>query len=281
MRQALSRLTVRAWRLHLETGEVLATVPMLRGVWGKALHELDLPLYHSLFEGSPGGTPRYVMRPAPATAQPTPALEFILFGPADESAERVCWAAWETALRNGLGSQRIPGRLVEVRPLAWDDTPLAPARRQPGFALAPLSWPMNAGSGCKLVFSAPVRLMRAGKLITMPSLADIALATIRRLHAFAPEAAAGVWQARHDWLDRAWTVPAGPFQGGPLDLVRYSGRQRAEIDLHGIAGELVLPEGPGPLTDLLLAAQWLHVGKSTVMGLGQLRIEPLPVKSNC
>jgi hypothetical protein len=277
LRQALARLAVRAWRLHLETPDVLATVPMLRGVWGKALHDLDQSLYQAIFEGSPGGTPRYVLRPAPDDAQPSPALEFILFGPADDSAEQTCWDAWESALRTGLGSERKPGRLVEVRPLAWDGTPLAPARRQPGFSLAPLSWPMDTGSGCRLVFSAPVRLMREGKLITMPTLADITVAVLRRFHAFAPDAASDVWQARHEWLDRTWTVPAAPFRGGPLDLVRYSGRQRSEIDLHGVAGELFLSEGPGLLADLLLAAQWLHVGKSTVMGLGQLRIESLSV----
>ncbi len=178
-------------------------------------------------------------------------------------------------MRCGTGWVRIGrrARCVEIRPLAWDGTALTPGLRQPGFALAPLSWPGSVLSACRLVFAAPLRLLREGKLITTPSLADLTLATLRRVQAFAPEAAAGVWQARHEWLDRARMVKAAPFQGGPLDLVRYSGRQHGEIELHGVAGELFLPEGPGLLADVLLAARWLHVGKSTVMGMGEMRIE--------
>lgn len=36
----------------------------------------------------------------------------------------------------------------------------------------------------------------------------------------------------------------------------------------GWAGETIVPQGPGPLADLLLAADWLHVGKGTVQGMG-------------
>ncbi|MEW6744994.1 MAG: CRISPR system precrRNA processing endoribonuclease RAMP protein Cas6 [Planctomycetota bacterium] len=46
------------------------------------------------------------------------------------------------------------------------------------------------------------------------------------------------------------------------------------MDLRGVCGMLELPDGPGELWPLLLAAQWLHVGKGTVMGLGRLDVEP-------
>ncbi|MGI6419419.1 MAG: CRISPR system precrRNA processing endoribonuclease RAMP protein Cas6 [Thermoguttaceae bacterium] len=68
-------------------------------------------------------------------------------------------------------------------------------------------------------------------------------------------------------------TPQGPWQGDRLDLARYSGRQQRELQLHGVSGSLALPEGPGPLWPLLAAAAWLHIGKGTVMGLGQLRVE--------
>jgi hypothetical protein len=274
LRQALAGLTVCAWRLHLDTPGVLATVPLLRGVWGNALREVDLALYQRLFEGAPGGTPRYVMRPAPAAVTPAPALDFLLFGMPDGAAEAAVWAAWEMALQRGLGPDRQAARLLEVCPLAWDGTALTPARCQPGFALAPLPWPAG-GPGCRLVFPAPVRLLRDGRLLGQPTLADLAIAALRRVQALGPEAAAAVWERRRDWLDRTWMVKAAPFQGAPLDLVRYSGRQRSEIELRGVVGELFLPEGPGPMADLLLAATWLHLGKGTVMGMGQVVIEPL------
>jgi len=270
LHQGLAQLTVRAWRLHLETPGVQATVPLLRGVWGAALHDLAPDLYRSLFEGAPSGTPGYLVRPAPAESLPAPALEFLLFGPSSPEQEAPVWAAWELALERGLGPERRRARLLDVRPLAWDRTVLGAARRQPGFALAPLPWPTAEGQPWRLEFPAPLRLLRNGRLITAPTLADIVMASLRRVRAFATQAAEAVWERRHDWLNLARGVSVTPFQGQPFDLVRYSGRQRGEIDLHGVAGEMTLPAGPGPLADLLLAAGWLHIGKSTVMGLGQL-----------
>jgi hypothetical protein len=218
-----------------------------------------------------------IRQAAEESSLPSP-FDFLLFGPADLVREALVWQAWELALQRGLSRDRLSARLGEVRPLAWDGTPLAPAFRQPGFPLAPLPWPAAPDSPCRLLFPCPLRLLREGRLITMPALADLALAALRRFQTLAPEAAEAAWQRRHEWLDRARAVPATLFEGRPLDLVRYSGRQRADIEVRGVAGTLVLPEGPGPLADLLLAASWLHLGKSTVMGLGRLCIEPLPAQ---
>jgi hypothetical protein len=125
------------------------------------------------------------------------------------------------------------------------------------------------------VFPAPLRLLRDGRLIGAPTLADLTLAVLRRCHALDAGSTGPAWERRHEWLARAREVPALPFQGGPLDLVRYSGRQRGEIELRGVAGELTLPQGPGPLADLLLAAEWLHLGKGTVHGMGQVCVAPV------
>jgi hypothetical protein len=275
LHECLAATAVRAWRLHLDTPGVHATVPMLRGVWGAALHALDPALYAELFEGGATATPRYMMRPAPADAQPAPALDLILFGAPDAAVERGVWAAWEVALRTGLGPRREPADLVVVRPLAWDGTALAPTRAQPGFRLHPLPW--SAGdpeAPCRLVFPAPLRLLRQGHLIQQPTLPDLTIAALRRLQALTPEQAGPLWASRSAWLDEAERVPAEPWRGAPLDLVRYSGRQKGEVELRGVAGELYLPRGAGLLADLLAAATWLHLGKGTVMGLGQFVVEP-------
>ena len=100
------------------------------------------------------------------------------------------------------------------------------------------------------------------------------MAALRRLQAFRPGAKGPDRELSEEALCLAWTVPAGVWEGRPLDLVRYSGRQRDEIELRGVAGELYLPSGPGPLAPLLAAACWLHLGKGTVMGLGQLEVCP-------
>jgi hypothetical protein len=272
LQQALAQTTVRAWRLHLETPEVEATVPLLRGVWGAALHEQAPDLYRTIFESESGDIPRYVLRPAPAHVQPAPALEMILFGPAMPEVEDRLWAAWELALARGLGPQRRTARLVEVRPLAWDGTALAPARRQPGFALSGLPWPGDPASPCWLRFQAPLRLLRHGRLLTQPTLADLTVAALRRLHGLSPGVPGAGRESSDEALRLAWAVPSGVWEGRPLDLVRYSARQRSEIELRGVAGELYLGSGPGPLASLLAAACWLHLGKGTVMGLGQLEI---------
>ena len=56
--------------------------------------------------------------------------------------------------------------------------------------------------------------------------------------------------------------------------MRYSGSQKAEVELRGVAGSLALPARPSPISPLLAAAAWIHIGKGTVMGLGQLKIAP-------
>jgi hypothetical protein len=275
LHECLAATAVRAWRLHLDTPGVYATVPLLRGVWGAALHRLDPALYAVLFEGGATATPRYLMRPAPADAQPAPALELVLFGEPDAAVERVVWAAWEGALRTGLGPRRQAADLVAVRPLAWDGTALAPARVQPGFRLHPLPWPAgDPEAPCRLVFAAPLRLLRQGHLIQQPTLPDLTIAALRRLQALAPAASVALWASRSAWLDEAQRIPAADWRGAPLDLVRYSGRQKSEVELRGVAGELYLPRGAGLLADLLAAAAWLHLGKGTVMGLGQLVVAP-------
>ena len=57
--------------------------------------------------------------------------------------------------------------------------------------------------------------------------------------------------------------------------VPFSARQGREFCVHGVCGLLDLPEGPGALWPLLAALQWIHVGKSTIVGLGQLQIETM------
>lgn len=272
----LAGIRVRAWRLHLDTRGVAATVPILRGVWGAALHRRAPEVYRALFEGSSDLVPAYLLRPAPLAVLPAPAVDFLVFGTANEAVEREMWSAWDDALQTGLGSRRVPARLREVRPLAWDGTPLAPAVAQPGFSLAPLPWPGGDPTApCAVRFRAPLRLLRDGKLIVRPTLADLTVAALRRLGHLVPAHGAELRALQAECLDHARAAHAHGWRGQPLDLVRYSGRQQGEVELRGVAGELVLPQGPGPLASLLLAAAWTHVGKGTVMGLGQPLLEPV------
>jgi hypothetical protein len=272
----LGQLPVRAWRLHLETPGVQATVSMLRGVWGAALKFLAEPVYTRAFDVGPDDAPRYVLRPADAAVRPAPAVEFLLFGAPDATTDEAFWAAWDLACQRGLGPNRIPFRITSARPLAWDGTPLRVSRTQPGFVLAPLPWPLaSPADGCRLEFPAPLRLMRHRRLIDQPALPDLVIAALRRIHALAGAPAEPLWADRAAWLDLARRIPSRTWVGHRLDLVRYSGSQQRELEMHGVTGSLDLPGGPGPLEPLLAAATWLHLGKGTVLGLGQLGIRPL------
>lgn len=273
LRRLLDAIRVRAWRLHLDTLNERATVPLLRGAWGRTLREESLALYASIFEGDDDSPPRYLMRPAPASARPAPALDFLLFGRITSGELALVRAAWARAAGYGLGPGRQPFRIRRVTPLAWDGTPLQPGWPQPGFTLGGLAWPGGLSHDpCALSFPAPLRLLRRGRLIRQPVLADVVVAALRRFQALGKGGAELSNECREVWLQRARLVQCAPWVGQRLDLVRYSGSQRREIELQGVAGVLELPRGPGPLAELLAAARWTHLGKGAVMGLGALEV---------
>jgi hypothetical protein len=251
---------------------------MLRGVSGAAPHAESEGIYHHLFAGGEDQIPRYVLRPASREVEPAPAVEFLLFSDLQRDELLAAWAAWDQAARMGLGPHRVPFRMVKTAPLAWDETPLRPARAQPGFTLAHLPWPLDGETqACRLDLPAPVRLINRKRLIERPDLADLIIATLRRIQALAAgdPRSQTLWESRRGWLDLADSTRQVPWVGRRLDLVRFSCSQQAELELRGVSGSLGLPDGAGLMSPLLKAATWLHIGKGSVMGLGQLRILPL------
>jgi hypothetical protein len=284
---------------------------MLRGVWGAALCDLDEDVYHAVFapneHGSQaGGDGRrarpdagggqtsaagYVLRPAPPDPQFAPAVEWILIGQAIEHDVALC-RAWDIASGMGLGPQRRRFHLRKALALQSDGNPVeggnawrlsdarfpsAPDQDSPGHSpqgpapKEPVSGRVN-GSPCRLTFPAPVRLIRHGRLIEAPTLADIIVSACRRVRAYLPPALHAEWDSlSREALEHSRSIPAASWRGRRLDLHRYSATQRAEVDLRGVTGSIDLPQGPGEVWPLLAASQWLHLGKGTVMGLGELR----------
>ncbi|HVA45951.1 MAG TPA: CRISPR system precrRNA processing endoribonuclease RAMP protein Cas6 [Pirellulales bacterium] len=319
----LEHIKILPRRLWLDTPGVEASVPMLRGVWGAALHEVDGEAYREVFGGdeSAGAPPQYLLRPAPPDPRLAPAVDFFLFGRGPQY-DRACRLAWQEAAGRGLGPRRRPfsirgafvlgpdGTISEEpraaadsvgngapsgpcgvpeiasagRATAADGTPQRAfatgeadgTRSVPATLAWPLSqavWPLPPLAPCRLVFRAPLRLRRRGSLVEQPTLADLVVAACRRIEALLPDA------CRDDWknhsaaaLETARAAPQSVWQGARLDLHRWSARQQNELDLHGVSGALDLPEGPGELAPLLAAAHWLHLGKGTVMGLGQFEV---------
>jgi len=278
----LSQVRILPRRLSLLTPGVHTTVPMLRGVWGAALHDLAPEAYCSVFLGQGAArdrVPSFVLRPAPPSPDDFPALEWILIGNG-LNYDSTLLRAWDIASGMGLGPARRRFHIRACRPLSPAGNLLAPERESSGWSLLQVAWPLDGtadSAPCRLRFPAPLRLLRLHHLIEKPTLIDLVVATVRRLAAFLPSPAGEeLARMKPALLERARTLPAESWRGRRLDLVRYSGRQKAELEMRGVSGYLDLPEGPGPLWPLLAAAQWLHLGKGVVVGMGQLVVEALP-----
>ena len=278
-------VSVCAFRILLDTGSVRTTIPMLRGVWGCAMRDLDPSIYKAVFEGhhanmiSGGGRlnlPLYVMRPAPPNPDFAPAVELLLLGHACGHVS-VALKAFKVASEAGLGPQREPFRIRKV-------CGILPDGRQD---YEPRTWSMcdpatrllrevSSNDGLRLEFGGPLRLLRRGKLINAPSFSDMAIAGLRRLCAMSSVSFNSNLPARV--LDVARSLPESDWHGQRQDFVRWSGRQKSRVEMRGVTGWLDLPKGAGPFRSLLAACEWLHLGKGTVFGLGNLQLRNLKVQ---
>jgi hypothetical protein len=272
LRSLLAHVTVWPRRSLLSTPEVRATVPMLRGVWGAALHDLDPGAYSRVFDPPAPAVPGYLLRPAPPDPATAPALDWFLFGAAAND-DAVLRRAWDVAAGRGLGKQRRSFLVRRFLDLSPDGRP---TDKSGPWAMAEAIWPGDPAAPCQLSFPVPLRLLRRGRLIDRPTLADLVVAAHRRTAAWLPPADQSAWSdLRAPLLEAARHLPSS-WSGGRLDLERYSARQEAEVELRGISGVMALPHGVGDLAPLLSAAAWLHLGKGTVFGLGQLLIDTTP-----
>jgi hypothetical protein len=144
------------------------------------------------------------------------------------------------------------------------------------WPLSRCRWPADPLAPCRLSFEAPLRLLRRQQLVERPTLTDLVVSAQRRLRAFLPDDLLAPWEGLRGRLLEAARGRPGTWQGTRRDLHRYSARQDADLELRGVCGVLDLPEGPGELWPLLAAAAWLHLGKATVFGLGQLEVQVWP-----
>ncbi|MCY4260661.1 MAG: CRISPR system precrRNA processing endoribonuclease RAMP protein Cas6 [Rhodobacteraceae bacterium] len=283
---ALTRgIDIIAIRMLLDTGSLRATVPMLRGVWGRALRDIDPLVYRAVFEGNRSQItsegertnmppmPLYVMRPAPPDPAFAPAVELLLLGYASRQAP-VALRAFKQAAQTGLGPRRVPFRIRRVCGIQPDRT----------LICEPQMWNLHAAAYCmsqtlhkseslRVEFEGPLRLLRRGSLIDSPSFIDLAIVGLRRLCALSSAAPSRDLQAMV--LEAARSLPASIWCGQRHDLVRWSGRQKRRIEMRGVTGWLDLPDGAGPFRPLLAACEWAHLGKGTVFGLGRYSLRSL------
>ncbi len=275
----LAKVEICPRHILLDPPGISATIPMLRGVWGAALRNLDRRAYEEVFVGTGprnASTPAYVVRPFPFDFGNSPALEFVVIGCGIQHDIPIM-RAWDSACGMGLGPQRKKFRIRHIRPISPCGALLSPTNHAVVWDLSVAPWPVPGGESapCKLEFPTPLRMIRRGRLVESPRLSELVIAAARRLSAYLqPEDAASLQRLEDQMLEAAASLPCEPWRGERLDLVRYSGRQHGEIELRGVIGSLVLSQGPGELWPLLAAARWLHLGKGTIMGMGKVDVVP-------
>lgn len=273
MFSALGHIRILPLRVRLDLDDT-PPVKLLRSVWGAALHELEFDLYQTIFHPPDESCriPKYILREAPRDSDSGFAFEWILIG---ETIDRVAtlMRAWQMAFEKGLGKQRRQTRIVQVQGMA----PAGELLQQPiPWSLENVYWPLPGDperTPCRLQFPASVRLLRGGEtLITDPSLEDLVRSLSRRIEQLLPEGVSPPidWESR--CCDVAQGIPTTHWLGETSTFQRRSHSQQRQLKLPGTVGFLDLPWGAGELWPLLASAMWLHIGKTTVCGLGKLVI---------
>ncbi|MBQ9873414.1 MAG: CRISPR system precrRNA processing endoribonuclease RAMP protein Cas6 [Thermoguttaceae bacterium] len=260
-------------------------ISTLRGVWGRALKTLDEGVYSKIFEGSGSqqlATPRYLLRPGNLLASPNEPrveIEFIVWGASGNDLD-IITRAWHIATQFGLGKERRTFALEssEYLYLPVPESGLSLSRIV--RALETLGKPRSAR------FVTPVRLLELKRLIEEPTFETFIQRTIARLSVIRLQSLDRFEQTadkgrpaelRPDFypelLELAKNYKASKWSGEKIAYQRYSGRQRAEVEMRGATGGWKLPEDLGDLRPLVEAATVLGIGKGTALGLGRLKLE--------
>ncbi len=276
LQKLLGTITVNAWRLYLRTPYTHATTPMIRGVWGRALRHVDRALYDEIFIGSnqqSQNLPRYILRPAPADPNTAPAIDLILFN-VDENCDQTIWKSWEMASVMGLGKNREPFRIRRRECLTSDNA--IDGFNWNSWTLSDVQWPLPnppESTPCQLRFDVPLRLIKKRSLLRTPEFSDLITASFRRIALLAGlQRSASYAHLIRTAKFLSSHTEAHPWVGEKCNLVRWSGAQQREVELFGVTGSIVLPNGAGAVWPLISASQWSHLGKGTVFGMGQIQI---------
>lgn len=213
-------------------------------------------------------------------------FEILLLG---EAAARFPYVilAVRTMAENGLGFARAPFELDAAYSIAPDgtrNTVFDGAHHQSGF---PVPTPAtltdfvaarfdeaSIDDCLKLRLLTPLRLRVEGEISHDLSFELLLRNVMRRLHllftAFSLEPFAADYRAM---LDLAARITTRRSRLAWHDLDRYSNRQQAKQKLGGLLGEVEYAgEELSGFMPLMLAGELLHIGSSTVFGLGRYEI---------
>lgn len=280
--------------------------PTLRGGFGLALRRTCCPYgredchgcslglrcaYAYLFE-TPIFTDSAIMRKYPEAPHPfvfeppppgrtavradeTATVGLVLIGKAVDMLPYI-YVALEDLGRQGLGRDRVPFRLERITAgdgkLVWDR-----AERRRFHIPEPLRLPLDPGPTAPATFAveflSPTRLVVQGQLTETPQLADIVKALARRVFLLRYFHCGGCLEpVSTAFLEAAQSARLVHHDLSWQDWERFSGRQKRRIPIGGLVGRIVFEGDLGRLRPLLVAGEFVHVGKNTTFGLGKFRI---------
>ncbi|WP_022947151.1 CRISPR system precrRNA processing endoribonuclease RAMP protein Cas6 [Methylohalobius crimeensis] len=191
--------------------------------------------------------------------------------------------AWQKIGDLGIGGGKGRFELESVEQQATPNAEWQEIHRRgnPLTALSPQTPPPTpAPNGqCVLTFHTPLRVRYRDRLMGVEnfSFRGLLAALLRRLsllcyfHGDTP-----LEIDFRTLIDQAKSVTPLRTELRWFDWKRYSNRQKTEMHMGGLLGQVILEgQALAPFWPWLSAGQWLHVGKGTVMGLGKYQVEPL------
>jgi len=123
-------------------------------------------------------------------------------------------------------------------------------------------------------FMSPLRLKVGGRITSRPTFRDIVAALSRRAALLSYFHCGGPGEPLHDLLlGRVGGVKMVDSRTMELTQRRFSSRQKRKIPMDGFMGTLTFEGDYGTFAPLLRVGEYIHVGKDTVFGYGQYRVE--------
>lgn len=250
------------------------------GVLGAALHDIDADAYTALYGAQDDDARLWSLVPplveeewVPAGACVTSQLRLI--GPLMPLAG-ACVAAFAAFGDRGLGSERVPARLVDVQvhgpwgPCALGDTASAVWR---GLDVWDDALRGAADAALELRCRTPLRFKRRGEVCAeVPALEDLLRRAIARIARLLPAQGEGLrFMAEGEkagWLDWAGSVSLLQSEAVPVRVPRYSARQRREMVFEGVGGRWLYGAPAARALPWLRLAQCLQLGAKTTFGFG-------------
>ncbi len=235
--------------------------------------------YGLLFAASLTARPPFALYVPVSPARGQTVLELTLFGPA------VSLFAWTVdavvrALASGIGSRRVPYRVVSVTRLHADGsaTQLSAGSAAMAPRLVPDSLPLceaiDPHSPVLVEFLSPTRLTVDGRLLMgggAPPLAIVVARILDRFRDLFGEEALGARAWRRGIVALAQSVDVVVDEVEWMEVDDYSARTGREMSLDGKVGRALFGAGAGAFLPILRLGEVLHLGKNAASGCGRIR----------